>query len=270
MYRIAIEELYEWKKGNNRKPLIIEGARQVGKTWLMKEFGKEAYRQTVYINFDSNSRMAELFSSDLEISRIIMGLELYSGVKIVPENTLIIFDEVQEVPRALASLKYFYENAPEYHIICAGSLLGIALHHGTSFPVGKVDAKLKRLIKITEQSFFEGIKGLKSGAFVGDISHRIQTFVEKNGFSIVRELVGHGIGKNLHEDPAVPNYGRSGSGPRLSTNSVIAIEPMVNMGERHVVFLSDGWTCKTRDGLPSAHYENTVLITDEGVEILTL
>ncbi|MBQ9710117.1 MAG: ATP-binding protein [Clostridia bacterium] len=139
MYRIAIEELYEWKKGNNRKPLIIEGARQVGKTWLMKEFGKEAYRQTVYINFDSNSRMAELFSSDLEISRIIMGLELYSGVKIVPENTLIIFDEVQEVPRALASLKYFYENAPEYHIICAGSLLGIALHHGTSFPVGKVD-----------------------------------------------------------------------------------------------------------------------------------
>ncbi len=139
MYRLAIEELYEWKKSANRKPLIIEGARQVGKTWLMKEFGKQAYEKTVYINFDSNSRMAELFSSDLEIGRIILGLELYSDVKITPENTLIIFDEVQQVPRALASLKYFYENAPEYNIICAGSLLGIALHQGTSFPVGKVD-----------------------------------------------------------------------------------------------------------------------------------
>ena len=139
-----------------------------------------------------------------------------------------------------------------------------------TFPVGKVDAKVKRLIKITEQSFFEGIKGLKSGAFVGDISHRIQTFVEKNGYSIVRELVGHGIGRQMHEDPMVPNFGRAGSGPRLNTNCVIAIEPMVNMGDKSVKFMSDGWTCKTKDGLPSAHYENTVVITDDGVEILTL
>lgn len=139
-----------------------------------------------------------------------------------------------------------------------------------TFPVGKIDSKVKRLIKITEQSFFEGIKGLKSGAFVGDISHRIQTFVEKNGYSIVRELVGHGIGRQVHEDPMVPNYGKAGSGPRLNTNSVIAVEPMVNMGERHVIFMPDGWTCKTKDGLPSAHYENTIVITDEGVEILTL
>ena len=146
-------------------------------------------------------------------------------------------------------------------------------YHGDAartFPVGKIDAKVKRLIKITEQSFFEGIKDLKSGAFVGDISHRIQTFVEKNGYSIVRELVGHGVGKQLHEDPMVPNFGKAGSGPRLNANTVIAIEPMVNMGDRNVVFYPDGWTCKTRDGLPSAHYENTVLITDNGVEILTL
>lgn len=139
-----------------------------------------------------------------------------------------------------------------------------------TFPVGKIDAKAKRLIKITEQSFFEGIKDLKSGAFVGDISHRVQTFVEKNGYSIVRELVGHGVGRQMHEDPMVPNYGKAGSGPRLNANCVIAIEPMVNMGERYVKFLPDGWTCKTKDGLPSAHYENTVLITDNGVEILTL
>jgi len=139
-----------------------------------------------------------------------------------------------------------------------------------TFAVGKIDSKVKKLIKITEQSFFEGIKGLKSGAFVGDISHRIQSFVEKNGYSIVRELVGHGVGKQLHEDPMVPNYGREGSGPRLSANTTIAIEPMVNMGERYVMFMPDGWTCKTKDGLPSAHYENTVLITENGVEILTL
>lgn len=139
-----------------------------------------------------------------------------------------------------------------------------------TFPVGKIDSKTKKLIKITEQSFFEGIKGLKSGSYVGDISHRVQNFVEKNGFSIVRELVGHGVGKNLHEDPNVPNFGRAGSGPRLTSNMIIAIEPMVNMGERNVVFLPDGWTCKTRDGMPSAHYENTVLITEDGVEILTL
>ena len=139
MYRIAIEKLLKWKQSKRRKPLIIEGARQVGKTWLMKEFGKKEYTDTIYINFDSNSRMAELFASDLDTDRLIMGLELYVGHKIDPDNSLLIFDEVQEVPRALASLKYFYENAPQYHIVCAGSLLGIALHQGTSFPVGKVD-----------------------------------------------------------------------------------------------------------------------------------
>lgn len=139
MYRFAIERLYKWKESKYRKPLIIEGARQVGKTWLMKEFGKTAYKDTVYINFDSNSRMAELFSIDLNTDRLILGLELYAGRKIDPDTTLLIFDEVQEVPKALSSLKYFCENAPQYHIICAGSLLGLALHSGTSFPVGKVD-----------------------------------------------------------------------------------------------------------------------------------
>ena len=119
MYRIAMEKLLKWKQSERRKPLIIEGARQVGKTWLMKEFGRQAYADTVYINFDSNSRMAELFSSDLDTERLIMGLELYAGRKINPENSLLIFDEVQEVPRALSSLKYFCENAPQYHIVCA-------------------------------------------------------------------------------------------------------------------------------------------------------
>ena len=117
MYRIAMEKLLKWKESKRRKPLIIEGARQVGKTWLMKEFGKLYYTDTVYINFDSNSRMTELFASDLDTERLMMGLELYAGRKIDPDQSLLIFDEVQEVPRALASLKYFCENTTQYHII---------------------------------------------------------------------------------------------------------------------------------------------------------
>jgi predicted AAA+ superfamily ATPase len=139
MYRTAIEALNKWKTSNRRKPLLIRGARQVGKTWLMKEFGRTSYERVCYINMDKNTRMKELFSADLDISRLITGLELYSGDKIDSENTLIIFDEIQENPAALVSLKYFQENAPEYQIVCAGSLLGVALHQGTSFPVGKVE-----------------------------------------------------------------------------------------------------------------------------------
>ena len=161
MYRYAIEDLYKWKESKYRKPLIIEGARQVGKTWLMKEFGKQAYENTVYINFDANNQMSELFSADLNIERIMLGLELYVGHKINSENTLLIFDEIQEIPKALSSLKYFYENAPQYHIVCAGSLLGIALHSGTSFPVGKVD-----FLKLYPLSYKEFLKALGNEQFV--------------------------------------------------------------------------------------------------------
>ena len=211
MYRIAMEKLLKWKQSKRRKPLIIEGARQVGKTWLMKEFGKQAYADTVYINFDSNSRMAELFASDLDTERLIMGLELYVGHKIDPDNSLLIFDEVQEVPRALASLKYFYENAPQYHIVCAGSLLGIALHQGTSFPVGKVDfLKLyplsfkeflmatdkERFAKLLDQQDFQMITSfkqtytdaLKHYYFVGGMPEAVQSFAENKDFNEVREI----------------------------------------------------------------------------------
>lgn len=139
MYRNALKDLLKWKNKINKKPLVIRGARQVGKTWLMKKFGEQEFINTVYISFDNNQQMKNLFEIDLKIERIITGLELYSGQKIVPENTLLIFDEIQEVPKALTALKYFNENAPEYQIVCAGSLLGVALHKGTSFPVGKVE-----------------------------------------------------------------------------------------------------------------------------------
>lgn len=211
MYRTAIEKLIKWKVSPRRKPLIIEGARQVGKTWLMKEFGKQAYVDTVYINFDSNSRMAELFASDLDTDRLILGLELYSGRKIDPNNTLLIFDEVQEVPRALASLKYFCENAPQYHIICAGSLLGIALHEGTSFPVGKVNflklypLTFKEFLMATGKQRFSElldshdfqmitsfkqtyIDALKHYFFVGGMPEAVQSFAENKDFNEVREI----------------------------------------------------------------------------------
>jgi len=166
MVRTAMADLYEWKNSKNRKPLIIKGARQVGKTWLMREFGEEAYQKTVYINFDSNMRMQELFSYDLDIERIITGLELYSGQKIDPDNTLLIFDEIQEVPKALTALKYFNENAPHYHILCAGSLLGVALHKNTSFPVGKVE-----FLDLFPLSFFEFLMATGNERFVQVMSN---------------------------------------------------------------------------------------------------
>lgn len=138
MYREAIKKLIEWKDSTKRKPLIVNGARQVGKTWLLKEFGKQYYEKVAYVNMDNNARMKELFT-DFNIEKLIQGLKIESGVNIEPNNTLIILDEVQEVPNAISSLKYFNENANEYHIIVAGSLLGIVLHEGVSFPVGKVD-----------------------------------------------------------------------------------------------------------------------------------
>lgn len=211
MYRTAIKRLIKWKQSKHRKPLIIEGARQVGKTWLMKEFGRQAYADTVYINFDSNSRMSELFASDLDVGRLIAGIELYAGRSIDPQNTLLIFDEVQEVSRALSSLKYFYENAPQYHIVCAGSLLGIALHQGTSFPVGKVDflklsplsyeeflmatgrGRYAELLEAGDHSMItsfkqEYIDALKEYYFVGGMPEVVQAFADDRDFNETREI----------------------------------------------------------------------------------
>lgn len=139
-----------------------------------------------------------------------------------------------------------------------------------TFPVGKISEEKARLIKVTEMCFFEGIKHLKVGDRLGKLSYAIQEYAEKNGYSVVRELVGHGIGKRMHEPPNVPNYGKENDGPIIVNNSTIAIEPMINMGKKEIAMLRDGWGIVTKDGLPSAHYENTVLITNEGVEILTL
>jgi len=150
MYRTAIEQLKRWKNKPNRQPLILLGARQVGKTWLMKTFGEECFEDVCYINFENPGSVAGIFDGTILPDRILELLGAYHGKKIIPEKTLLIFDEIQEVPRALTALKYFAESAPEYAICCAGSLLEVTLHKGTSFPVGKVD-----FITINPLSFYE-------------------------------------------------------------------------------------------------------------------
>jgi len=211
MFRTSMYNLVKWKNDENRKPLLIRGARQVGKTWLMKEFGKIHYEKCAYINFENNERMEGLFSSDFDLERIITALQIETGVTIDAGNTLIIFDEVQEVPQALTSLKYFCENAPEYHIVAAGSLLGVALHPGTSFPVGKVEFMnlypldfleflsargrddLVKLLKSKDFDLITGFKGkyidlLKQYYYIGGMPEVVASFIEENDYGKVREI----------------------------------------------------------------------------------
>ena len=211
MYRTVMEQLQKWKAKKHRKPLVIRGARQVGKTWLMKAFGAAEYESVVYINFDNNERMRNLFEGSLAVERLVTGLELYAGHKIDPVNTLLIFDEVQEVPTALTSLKYFNEDAPQYQIICAGSLLGVALHQGTSFPVGKVEfldlyplsfseflmaMGKDRYVELLNQGDFDMATMfkqdysdlLKQYYYVGGMPEVVQAFVDNHDFNEVREI----------------------------------------------------------------------------------
>ena len=140
-----------------------------------------------------------------------------------------------------------------------------------TFLIGNVSEEKRRLVEVTEECFFKAIEGLRAGVPLYDIGYAVQTHAESHGYGVVRALVGHGIGKDMHEDPSVPNYGRRGTGMRLKSGMTICIEPMINMGTWKVNFSKeDGWTVTTADGLPAAHYENTVLIKEDGVEILTL
>lgn len=172
---------------------------------------------------------------------------------------------VHGIPRADVILK-------EGQII---SIDTVAYYHGfngdatRTFAVGKISSEKQKLIDVTKQCFYEGINGLKVGDHIGDIGERVQKYAESQGYSVVREMVGHGIGRDMHEDPEVPNYGHKGFGPVIENGLCIAIEPMINMGKKSIITDDDGWTTRTRDGKPSAHYENTIAITDDGVEILT-
>lgn len=222
MRREKIDDLVKWKNSENRKPLIIRGARQVGKTWLMKEFGKTYYQQTVYINFEKQKHLHSLFTDDFDIDRIIISLQIESGITIDAENTLIVFDEIQAVPEALTALKYFLEDAPFLHILAAGSLLGVAIHSGISFPVGKVDymnlnplsynefleacgeenlVKLLisgdwKLIKIYKNKF---IDKLRHYYFVGGMPEAVLKFIEGNSFDDVRRIQSNILDAYQHD-----------------------------------------------------------------------
>lgn len=211
MERFAMEKLLQWKDKKNRKPMILKGARQVGKTWLMKEFGRRYFKYTAYINFDNNKHMKDVFENDYDIERILMAVNIASGTKIIPGETLIIFDEIQENSKAIASLKYFYENTPEYAVIAAGSLLGVATHNGVSFPVGKVDtlelnplsfkeflgavgeegmlklldADDKELLKVYREKY---IDWLKKYYYIGGMPEVVAAFAENKDFQEARYL----------------------------------------------------------------------------------
>lgn len=148
--------------------------------------------------------------------------------------------------------------------------LGFHTDAARTYEIGKVSPEKHRLVEVTRECFFKGMEGLKADSRLGDLGYRIQSHAEKNGYSVVRELVGHGVGKELHEDPSVPNYGSENRGIRLKAGMTIAVEPMINMGRQFVRVDSDRWTVRTADGMPSAHYENTLIILSDGVEIITL
>ena len=211
MKRTQLNSLIKWKNSKTRKPLIIRGARQVGKTWLMKEFAKKEYKKSIYINFESSKHLKNLFANDFNINRIITALQIETGILFEAKNTLIIFDEIQEATSAITSLKYFYENAPEYHVIAAGSLLGVALHQQTSFPVGKVN--FLDLYPLTFSEFLEAggqknlsslliskdwdliktfkqklIESLRQYYFVGGMPEAVSALYDNNDFNEVREI----------------------------------------------------------------------------------
>lgn len=216
-----MEKLIQWKNKKSRKPLIIKGARQVGKTWLMKEFGKKFFKKTAYINFDNNNRLKNLFEQDYDIERILMAINIESGVRINADDTLIIFDEIQENPRAIASLKYFCEDAGEYAVIAAGSLLGVAVHKGISFPVGKVETlklhplsfreflsavgqeSLTKLLDSGDHALMSSFRDkyidwLKKYYYIGGMPEAVEAFVQNRDFTEVRKIQNTII--ELYED----------------------------------------------------------------------
>ena len=213
MKRKLLDKLVQWKNSTQRLPLIIRGARQVGKTWLMKEFGNNYFVNAVYINFENNSVMQEVFNTDFDIDRILTSIKIHSGVSFSPENDLIIFDEIQECPRAVTALKYFRENAPQCNIVAAGSLLGVAMHEGTSFPVGKVEfldlyplsftefleaTGQHDLLQLIQDCNWDLVKSfrpkfvelLKQYYFVGGMPEVVKSFVNENDYVLVRHIQG--------------------------------------------------------------------------------
>lgn len=244
-------------KNSNQIKDMIEAGRITGEALLI---AREHVREGV-----STYELDRVIREHIERSGAKPSFLGYSGF---PASACISIND--EVIHGIPSKKRILREGDIVKIDVGAYYRGFHGDSARTIPVGKVSAEAQKLIEVTRESFFRGVEAVKIGNRIGDIGSAIQNHVESNGFSVVKKYIGHGIGRNLHEAPDVPNFGTAGRGTRLCAGMAIAIEPMVNVGTSEVNELSDGWTVKTRDGSMSAHYENTVVLTSEGVSILTL
>jgi methionyl aminopeptidase len=243
-------------KSHNEIALMKKAGRIVGETLLLLE--EEVKPGLTTADLD---RMAEEFITKHGAKPSFKGLYGFPSTLCISVNEQVIHG----FPGA-----YVLKEGDIVSIDCGAFFDGFHGDAARTFPVGNISVNAQKLIDITKESFFQGIKFAKEGNKLSDISYGIQSYVEAAGFSVVRDFVGHGIGRKVHEDPNVPNFGKSGRGPKLLEGMVLAIEPMINAGTHKVKTLKDGWTVVTTDSSLSAHYENTVAILSDGPEILTL
>ena len=185
-----------------------------------------------------------------------------------PANACVSVNE--ELVHGIPSSKKILKEGDIVSVDLVASYKGYMADACRTFKVGKLSPTAERLIKITKEAFLEGLKQVKVGGYIGDISHAIQQFVEKNGYNVTREYTGHGIGAHMHEDPSIPNYGKAGTGARIEPGMTICIEPMVLEGKKDIRVLPDGWTAVSKDKKITAHYENTIVVQSDGVEIITM
>ncbi|EES48499.1 type I methionyl aminopeptidase [Clostridium botulinum] len=243
-------------KNNDEIALMRKAGRMVAETLLLLEENIKPGITTAELD-----RVAEEFITKHGAKPSFKGLYGFPSSLCISVNEQV----VHGIPG-----NYKIKDGDIVSIDCGAFIDGFHGDAARTFPIGEVTNDAKRLIDVTKESFFQGIKYAKEGNRLGNISHEIQNYIEAAGFSVVRDFVGHGIGRKLHEDPEVPNFGREGKGTKLLNGMVLAIEPMVNMGNCKVKTLSNGWTVVTADATLSAHYENTVAILPDGPEILTL
>lgn len=242
-------------KTNEEIELIRVANLLVGKT--LAEVGKNVKPGVKTIELD---KIAEEFIRD---NGAIPSFKGYGGF---PASLCISVNEavVHGIPG-----DYQLKEGDIVSIDCGTFVNGFCGDSAFTFPVGEISDQNKKLLEVTREALYKGIAAAKVGGRIGDISYAVQNHAETNGMGVVREMVGHGLGKKMHEEPQVPNYGRAGSGTKIKSGLVICIEPMINLGDKAVVFEKDGWTVRTKDRKPSAHFEHCVAITDQGVDILS-
>ncbi len=242
-------------KSREEIELMRQSAKLVSKTLGMLAAEIKPGVTTLYLD-----QLAETFIRDHQATPGFLGLYDFPNTLCVSVN--------EQVVHGIPSKKPLVEG-DIVSIDCGVLMNGFYGDQAYTFAVGEIAPEVAKLLEVTKESLYLGIKQMKIGNRIGDISHAIQTYTEKHGYGVVRELVGHGLGRKMHESPEVPNYGKRGRGPIIRNGLVIAIEPMINMGTKRVKQLSDGWTIVTADGKPSAHYEHDVAVIDGKTEILS-